>query len=237
MDEQLSLAQATAALSGYFLGDATMQETLARVSELALAAVGSADQVGITLIVNDKPGTYVFTDPEIAEVDQAQYESGDGPCLRASTAGEVVVVPSTSTSERFLTFCAKAAAHGFGSVMSIPLTVHTGPIGAANFYSRSEHAFGAEEIEVASRFGEQAALLLANAQLYWDARTLAENLEQAMRSRATIEQAKGIVMATTGADPDEAFQILRQQSQHQNIKLRDLAAEVVRHASRRPGQG
>jgi AmiR/NasT family two-component response regulator len=59
-------------------------------------------------------------------------------------------------------------------------------------------------------------------------------------SRAEIEQAKGIIMAATGASADEAFDQLRQQSQHENVKLRDIAHEVVertrRGTARRPAR-
>jgi AmiR/NasT family two-component response regulator len=75
--------------------------------------------------------------------------------------------------------------------------------------------------------------VLANAQAYWDARTLSENLQEAMKSRAVIEQAKGIIISTTGCDEDEAIRVLVQQSQSQNIKLRDIATEIVRNASRK----
>jgi AmiR/NasT family two-component response regulator len=54
-----------------------------------------------------------------------------------------------------------------------------------------------------------------------------------MDSRAAIEQAKGIIMATTGCGPDEAFQLLVRQSQHENRKLRELAEELVTR-QRRP---
>jgi PAS domain S-box-containing protein len=62
------------------------------------------------------------------------------------------------------------------------------------------------------------------------AATLATELEQlreAMVSRATIEQAKGVLMAREGVGPDGAFDVLREQSQHANRKLRDVAAELV----------
>lgn len=44
---------------------------------------------------------------------------------------------------------------------------------------------------------------------------------------AVIEQAKGIVMAQRGCGPDEAFDLLRQISQHTNVKLHVLAARIV----------
>lgn len=61
---------------------------------------------------------------------------------------------------------------------------------------------------------------------------LSENLQQALVTRATIEQAKGIIMATMGVTPEQAFDHLRRQSQHENIKLHEIAAEIVERASR-----
>jgi len=53
-------------------------------------------------------------------------------------------------------------------------------------------------------------------------------LRRALETRATIEQAKGIVMAATGCDPDAAFDVLVRQSQHENRKLHDVAEDLVR---------
>ena len=52
-------------------------------------------------------------------------------------------------------------------------------------------------------------------------------------SWATIEQAKGIIIATSGCTEDEAMKLLVQQSQHQNVKVREIAREIVDNAKRR----
>lgn len=39
-------------------------------------------------------------------------------------------------------------------------------------------------------------------------------------------------MATTGCTPDEAFDQLREQSQRENVKVRTVAVEIVRHSQR-----
>jgi GAF domain-containing protein len=202
------------------------------VSELARSAVGNSDQVGLTLMLDEKLGTYVFTEPDIPEIDRAQYDTGDGPCIHAYRSGERTLIPSTIASDDYPEFCAAAAEHGFLCVVSFPLATPKGRIGAMNHYSRLENAFGAAEIEVGDRFAQQAAFLLVNAQAYWDARSLSENLAEAMESRATIEQAKGIIMASTGTDPDGAFAVLKEQSQRENIKVRDIAEEIVRRSQR-----
>jgi AmiR/NasT family two-component response regulator len=61
-----------------------------------------------------------------------------------------------------------------------------------------------------------------------------EGLRASIASRAVIEQAKGIVIAATGCTADEAFALLVQQSQHENRKLREIAADLVESKSR-PG--
>jgi hypothetical protein len=56
-------------------------------------------------------------------------------------------------------------------------------------------------------------------------------LQARLDSLPVIEQAKGVLMARGGCRPDEAFDILRRASQRMNIKVRDLAADIVRRAS------
>jgi hypothetical protein len=63
-------------------------------------------------------------------------------------------------------------------------------------------------------------------------RTEVTQIRLVMMSRIVIEQAKGIIAATMGIAPDDAFEILVQQSQHMNVKVRDIAQQVVDDASR-----
>jgi AmiR/NasT family two-component response regulator len=60
---------------------------------------------------------------------------------------------------------------------------------------------------------------------------MAENLRIAMTSRATIEQAKGMIMASRRCTPEEAFETLVRASQRSNLRLRDIAARIVDGAS------
>jgi hypothetical protein len=56
-------------------------------------------------------------------------------------------------------------------------------------------------------------------------------LERMGENRATIEQAKGMVMLSTGCDPDAAFDVLRGYSQHLNVKLHEVARRLVEAAA------
>jgi hypothetical protein len=56
-------------------------------------------------------------------------------------------------------------------------------------------------------------------------------LQARLESLPVIEQAKGVLMAQAACRPDEAFDIRRRASQRTNIKVRDLAADIVQRAS------
>jgi GAF domain-containing protein len=224
------LTASLSALSRFFVGDGTVQETLLRVSDLTVEAVPAADLIGITMLVEGRPRTAIFTDDTAPEVDQAQYDAGDGPCLRAFLEQRVTQIESTREPGEWPAFRATAAAHGIGSTMSFPLMVDKASVGAMNLYSHRERAFGDRDRENGELFAAQASIVLANAQAYWDAQDLSRGLSEAMRSRAVIEQAKGILMAPGGVDEDAAFELLVRASQRENIKLRDVAAKIVANA-------
>lgn len=59
-----------------------------------------------------------------------------------------------------------------------------------------------------------------------------ELFEVAEEQRTNIEQVKGALMVTYGLTDDEAFELLRWHSQHANVKIRDLANELVHQMSR-----
>jgi GAF domain-containing protein len=124
-------------------------------------------------------------------------------------------------------------AQGIHSTLSLPMIVDHGTVGAMNLYSRTAHSFGIGDRDAAQQFAAQAAIVLANAQVYWDARQLSTRLGDAMKSRATIEQAKGVLMGAQRCGPDEAFELLTRASQRENVKLREIASRIVEGAADR----
>jgi GAF domain-containing protein len=223
-----------AALSQFFVDEGTLGDTLLRVTEIA-CSVAPADMAGITMLVEGRARTGVFTDPEAPDIDTAQYESGQGPCLDAFRNQRVYRIDSTDDEERWPDFVKHASAHGIRSTLSVPIVARGEGLGALNLYSRTESAFDDRSLERAETFARHAAIVLANAQVYWDARQLGENLHQAMQTRATIDHAIGILMVHGGRKPEEAFQVLVRASQRENRKLREIADDIVARAIARSG--
>jgi GAF domain-containing protein len=207
-------------------GDRSLHALLQRVADLAVDQLEGCDLAGVTLVDGEKPTTAVFTDAEAPEIDTAQYETGRGPCVDAYRTGEILQIHDTLTETRWPEFAAAAAEHGVRSTLSLPLHTDDSILGALNLYARTVSAFDGND-QIVSVFVAHAATSLANSHAYWAAQTLSEQLQEALESRAVIEQAKGILIAEHACDADAAFEMLRTRSQHENRKLRDVAAGIV----------
>jgi GAF domain-containing protein len=172
LDDQ-ALRDCLDALARFFVGTASLDDTLRTVSELAIQALPQTGMTGITMVVDDRPRTAVFTDGEAADIDASQYGSGEGPCLEAFRTKQVIVIGSAETDGRFPSFCRAARERGVKSTLSLPLVAGSGDgIGALNLYSRTEAAYTKEDAVIGERFALQASVVLANSQAYWDARTV-----------------------------------------------------------------
>jgi ANTAR domain-containing protein len=62
-------------------------------------------------------------------------------------------------------------------------------------------------------------------------------LRSRLATMPVIEQAKGIVMAQQGCGPEEAFDLLRRASQRNNVKVHELAEQIVKVVASGKGVG
>jgi hypothetical protein len=62
-----------------------------------------------------------------------------------------------------------------------------------------------------------------------------EQIRASTANRATIEQAKAIIMCAIGTNDDGAFRWLKEASHHTNVPLRDIAQEIVDAARSQDG--
>jgi GAF domain-containing protein len=230
-DQCDALSISIASLSQLVMGDATLEETLRRVADLANETISGSDMVSVALVVEGRPRTVASTDDIAAEID-AQYHTGIGPAPDVFGCQRVQQVDSTDNDRRWPPWAGAAATHGILDSLSMPLVVRHVAIGALNWYSRRPAAFSADDERIGSRFAAAAAVAVINTQGYWDARNLSERLGRALQSRATIDQAKGILMAEQHCDADQAFELLVGASQRQNCKLRDIADRIVKNCWR-----
>jgi ANTAR domain/GAF domain len=215
-------------VQSFIRGSGDVQQTLSRLADLATTAL-DADMAGLTFRnENGRPTTIVYTDRMVPEVDEVQYDFDRGPCLDAARTHTMFQIDDMRTDTRWPEFAASASSHGLQSSLSVPVVVAHDGLGALNFYDQSAGWFGDSHRRLGEVFAGQCAIV----GLHWSTASEAANLAVAMQSRAVIEQAKGVIMATTGCLADDAFALLREQSQRENRKLRDIASEIVARQKR-----
>jgi GAF domain-containing protein len=226
----VSAAQALERLGRVSLRDHSMESLLQSVVDLTTTVVPGDTEASITLLVKDSPTTVVSSGRLATDLDETQYDRGHGPCLHAARTGELTEVGDTRTDRRWPDYMPRAAGHGNLSSLSVPLVIDEDDqvTGALNIYAREPHAFGADSRAAATGFAPYAAVAAGNMHAYQSARDRVEDLQAALRSRAVIDQAKGILMGRHNWTADKAFHVLAYTSVTTNTKLRQVADHVVR---------
>lgn len=229
--ERIDLEPAAAALMSQLGGVVRSADELETYLNTAVHAiqheVEACDEVGITVLVDMVPRTAAYTTARTLEIDGIQYAVGDGPCLDAYRHKRENCVNISEGHDRWPAFVEQVAAYGYEALFAVPLISGDEALGALNLYARRTGAFDSFDVSLVQMAAQRCADAIAAAQEIIGARALASQLEQAMGSRAVIEQAKGILMGLRGMSEHDAFEIIRKESQDRNIKVRDLAERIV----------
>jgi GAF domain-containing protein len=171
--------------------------------------------------------TVASTDHRTRQLDEKQYADQGGPCLEALRTALPVIVPDMRAESRWAPYPHQAAELGAASSMSYPLIIAGQAIGALNLYAFQPMAPDAGLQARVEQLAANAAGALAVAMRLAQHTQEAANLRIALTSRSTIDNAIGILMGQQQCTADEAFDLLRRASQHRNVKLRELAAQIV----------
>jgi transcriptional regulator with GAF, ATPase, and Fis domain len=213
--------------------DDNLVASLQRVAVAGRDLLATCTSASVTLIAAGRPVTMAATDAVAVDLDHAQYAVDDGPCLTAAREQRLIHIDDMGHDDRWPHFGHSAQTHDVAASMSVPLLMaEADTFGALNIYGAVTGGFTRQDEELAERFAEQAAIVVANVAAYWTALDSSVNMAAAMEHRGVIEQAKGILMAAHRCSPDEAFTLLRQRSQAANRKLRDIAIEIVADVQR-----
>ncbi|MEA2507676.1 MAG: hypothetical protein QOH48_2294 [Actinomycetota bacterium] len=225
--EQSDINAHLAALHSALLAEETLQSALDRVAAVSVRTLPGCDGAGVTLLEHEKVTTASATDKQVEDVDFEQYRTGEGPCLEAIRQGTSFIVESMVEDERWPAFGPRAAGKGILSSLSLPLRVKDRTLGALNLYSRKQLGFDSQDEKTATLFAAEASVALANAHAFDQVRAVAAQLEEGLKSSRVIGLAMGILVEREHCSEDEAFDMLRVISQNANVKLRDVAHQIV----------
>jgi transcriptional regulator with GAF, ATPase, and Fis domain len=229
------LIESLTALGRTLAEDESIQDNLESILALVLRLIPGCDAASVTVLDDEgQPSTIASTDAATEELDRRQYVLHDGPCLDAARRQQVNRWSLDEAEQRWPDFTRLAKEMGLRSYLAAGLGLAGRRLGALNLSSRGTDGFDQLDEGLVALFSAPASAAIATVTRYSQARDLAAQLNEALRSRAVIDHAIGIIMAESRCDAEQAFAILSRASNNRRIKLRDLAGEIVTRVSGRP---
>lgn len=193
----------------------------------ALSTDGDDVWCAVTLLRPRRSTTVASSSPQAEALDEIQYHYGDGPCLTAAREHRTVHVPDTRTDPRWPEYGKAAAEAGILSALGVPLELGGEATAGFNVYAGRPHKYDRATVEVTQRQVASVSTTLRLAVRLAQHRDTETDLHAALESRTTIDLAVGIIMGQNRCTQEHAFEILRTASSNRNVKLRELAAELV----------
>lgn len=192
----------------------------------AAATIDSAG-ASVTLRRRGRLITVASSDDTSSRLDASQYATEQGPCVHAATTGRTAHVAATVDDPRWPDFLPRALDAGIAAILSTPLAVPAGPVGALNLYTPSHEGFTAEQREIAELIAGQAARILAGDKEDLTTPGDVRRLQDALRSRDVFNQAQGVLMQRHNITAAIAAAYLRRASRQADIPMRELAADLI----------
>ncbi|WP_091228095.1 GAF and ANTAR domain-containing protein [Microbacterium sp. 3J1] len=164
---------------------------------------------------------------ELVEVMQLGAESG--PCIECFLTGSTNSIRDIAAdSERWPLFRQAALENGFAAIDAIPMRLRNTTIGTLNLLRSAPGSLSPEDLAAAHAFADVATIGILHERTLREKDTLSTQLQTALNSRVTIEQAKGVVSFTAGIPIAEAFTVMRTYARSRGLRLSEVAERVVR---------
>jgi hypothetical protein len=203
-------------------------------SALAVGVAGA----GVILMSGGRAlGSVCASGPMTAAAEEAQYTSGEGPCIDAFRTGQPVSAPDLSDPlfDRWPAFGEGAQNAGVRAAFGFPLLIETVCFGALNLYHDVPGALSDEQFEDARAVAHVASRTVLAWQSVAGPGSLAWQLEHVPMHRAVVHQAGGMVSVQAAVPVTDAVVMLRAYAFAEDRPITDVATDIVSGALRLDG--
>jgi GAF domain-containing protein len=157
-----------------------------------------------------------------------ELQHAEGPCLDAFRTGVAVSAEDIAeATRRWPRFAPEVADAGFVSMHAVPMRLRSQTIGAVNLFRTVASPWSTADLAIAQALADVATIGVLQQRAMQESATLALQLQRALNTRLTIEQAKGLLSERLGVGVDESFTRLRDYARSHNLLLSDVAAALV----------
>jgi hypothetical protein len=202
---------------------------LLTIVQLSADLMTSVTYASVTAYRADAMTTVAVSSDIAREIDQAQYDDSAGPCLDALDDASPIAVPDIPATMQWPGFRETAYRLGIKASLSIPLFAGSGTaIAALNLYSHDPKGLAPLSAAVRTTYDPPVGPDTSAAPGLDDGGdALIAGLVGAFAVRARIQQAIGMVMATTHRGADAAYLVLRLRAAETGASLIDTASAVM----------
>jgi GAF domain-containing protein len=201
--------------------DVSTEDTLGLAVRLATELVDGCDVAGVSVVHKHRIDTPYATDEVLRLIDEEQFELNQGPCLDAIHTHETVNSNDLATDPRWPLWGPRVAEQAdVHSCLCVRLFTTGDSLGALNLYSRTTYGFDSLDVDHALALAAQVAVAFQGSEHQ-------RNFDAGLANRTMIGQAVGIVMERYSLDPETAFRVLARLSSQLNIKLVEIARDLV----------
>ncbi|QYJ02807.1 GAF and ANTAR domain-containing protein [Nocardioides panacisoli] len=195
-------------------------QELCRAAPLVIAG---CDHASLMLRQGDRFVTAAASDEIARRIDRAEMELDDGPCVDAITEEAAQVDGDLRHASEWPELAEWILEHTpVRGAMAFRIVIDDRKVGALNLFSDTPDAL-VDSVDEAAVFAAFASVTASAAHHNERAMTLREGLD----SNREIGKAVGLLMAFHKVSDDAAFQMLRKTSQDLNIKLSEVARELI----------
>ncbi|MBJ7400345.1 GAF and ANTAR domain-containing protein [Mycolicibacterium sp.] len=231
MDDYGRLAQAFVGLADTLVADYDPIELSQQLIESSMALLPIA---AAGLLIGDVHGelhVLASSSEEIRLLELLQVQADAGPCLVAYRTGQQVLVEDLNLEpQRWPAFAQQAAEYQYRSVSALPLRLRNDRLGALNLFRTEVGAMSPTDVSVGQALADVATVGILHQRTLTHSHLISQQLQGALNSRVTIEQAKGVLAERGSIDMDRAFVLLRAHARKTQQRLADVARAVVDNA-------
>ncbi|WP_157996320.1 GAF and ANTAR domain-containing protein [Kribbella sp. VKM Ac-2569] len=170
------------------------------------------------------------TSPEIADLDELQFELGDGPSGEAAAMSAPVLEPDlagVAAGRRWPAFAAAGGARNVRGVFAFPVAAGAARVGVLTVYRREPGPLQREQLEQALVFAD-ALFVLALDNRQGVSADLDEVIEAAFTARrAEVHQAAGRLASQQRISVTDALARLRAYAYSSGLSLYKVAIDVM----------
>jgi GAF domain-containing protein len=207
--------------------EALLRPSLQQVAE-SCVDLFRVDGAGIMLVDDRSDLRYVVaTDEPGRRLEDAELQTGEGPCIEAFVTRRPVTVLDLHADRRWPVLSRVVADSPIRGVVGVPIHLSGAPVGTLDVYRSTPTRWEPDAPQALLRFAEVAEQLMRASVAAERADELAAQLTYALEHRAPIERAVGFLMARRGLPQPQAFELLRSTARSTRRRIGDVATELL----------